>query len=70
MVITRVVYWAIVLAISLVLVFLLIRFLESRDEPQFEQSVGPSLVRPGSSPEGGSRLASVGHMELKAGRRA
>ena len=32
----RVLYWAAVLAVSLVLVFLLLRFLEARDEPQLE----------------------------------
>ena len=32
----RVLYWAAVLAVSLVLVFLLLRFFEARDEPQLE----------------------------------
>lgn len=33
----RAVYWIAVLAVSLALVFLLLRFLEARDEPELEQ---------------------------------
>lgn len=48
-VLARLLYWVAVLAVSLVLVFLLLTFLEARDEPQVEQpgatvTVGPSIA--------------------------
>ena len=48
----RAVYWIAVLAVSLALVFLLLRFFEARDEPGLEQpaaaltAVGPNHHRP------------------------
>lgn len=36
-VLARFLYWLAVLAVSLALVFLLLRFFEERDEPQLEQ---------------------------------
>ena len=37
----KVVYWVAVLAISLVLLVLLVRFFESRDESQLDRGAGP-----------------------------
>jgi hypothetical protein len=52
LVLARAVYWIAVLAVSLALVFLLLRFFEARDDPELEQpaaaltAVGPNHPRP------------------------
>lgn len=43
-VLARLLYWVAVLAISLALVFLLLRFFEARDEPQLEQPAAAVTV--------------------------